>query len=689
MPKGHDSKSFISKPSIATSNLVGEDENVYIFNEEDVIDISDIGNGEHLDEKIADCAKITKIAEESGVNDINREKTIVREINDHIDDNVIDEEASQSLKLQLEESFRRQEIESIAQENLSLKNKLFVYPPEVLPGQDIEVFFNRNFSTLCNEPNVFIKGAFNDWRWKLFTKRLNKTQLPNGDWWSCQLHVPREAYKVDFVFFNGENVYDNNDTKDFSIPVDCGIDALGFEDFLLEEKRKEVERLAKEQAEKEEQEKKKRKMEAEKTARDEDKSLAREEVKREREAIHNLTKNAVKCIDNLWYTEPSEFQWKDWVKLYYNRKSGPLAQLQEVWLHGGYNNWQHNLSYVQRLGQIDSKDGDWWCANVVVPDQAVVLDWVFADGPPGNASVYDNNNGKDFHAIVAKVIPDEQTWIWEEQRIYANLREKRRLREEAKGAKKVTVNYAYTVNLSHLEYGFLLYEFDLLEKTAIIKAETKKKTLERFLLSQKNIVFTQPLHVQAGGTVTVFYNPCNTNLNGKPEIWFQYSFNRWTHRSGLLPPQKMVSAKNGTYVKAFGESLIVVKVPLDAYMIDFVFSDKEEGGIFDNNDGMDYHMPVLGGTVKETPMHIVHIAVEMAPIAKVGGLGDVVTSLSRAVQDLNHNVDIILPKYDCLNLSNVKDFRFHKHYFWGRNEIKVWNGKVEGLSVYFLEPQNE
>ncbi|KAK4398942.1 Soluble starch synthase 3, chloroplastic/amyloplastic [Sesamum angolense] len=72
----------------------------------------------------------------------------------------------------------------------------------------------------------------------------------------------------------------------------------------------------------------------------------------------------------------------------------------------------------------------------------------------------------------------------------------------------------------------------------------------------------------------------------------------------------------------------------------------------------------------------------------VGGLGDVVTSLSRAVQDMNHNVDIILPKYDCLNLSNVKDIQFHKSYSWGGTEIKVWSGKVEGLSVYFLEPQN-
>ena len=60
-----------------------------------------------------------------------------------------------------------------------------------------------------------------------------------------------------------------------------------------------------------------------------------------------------------------------------------------------------------------------------------------------------------------------------------------------------------------------------------------------------------------------------------------------------------------------------VKVPLDAYMMDFVFSELEDGGIFDNKNGMDYHIPVTGGIIKEPPLHIVHIAVEMAPIAKV------------------------------------------------------------------------
>lgn len=36
----------------------------------------------------------------------------------------------------------------------------------------------------------------------------------------------------------------------------------------------------------------------------------------------------------------------------------------------------------------------------------------------------------------------------------------------------------------------------------------------------------------------------------------------------------------------------------------------------------------------------------------------------------------------------VKDFQFRQSFAWGGTEIKMWFGKVEGLSVYFLEPQN-
>lgn len=100
-------------------------------------------------------------------------------------------------------------------------------------------------------------------------------------------------------------------------------------------------------------------------------------------------------------------------------------------------------------------------------------------------------------------------------------------------------------------YCFMISHFQA-EKAARMKAETKERTMKSFLLSQKHIVYTEPLDVQAGSSVTVYYNPANTVLNGKPEIWFRCSFNRWTHRLGPLPPQKMLPAENGTHVKATG-----------------------------------------------------------------------------------------------------------------------------------------
>ncbi|KAL6573848.1 Soluble starch synthase 3, chloroplastic/amyloplastic [Orobanche hederae] len=559
------------------------------------------------------------------------------------------------LKLEREEILRKEALDKLAEENFKKGNKLFYYPDPVNPDQDVEIYLNRSFSTLKNEPDVMIMGAYNDWKWRSFTSKLSKSHL-NGDWWSCQVHVPKEAYKMDFVFYNGKDVYDNNDKQDFCISVEGGMDVFGFENFLLEEKRREQEEFARQEAERESQAEEQRRVEAERVAREADRSQARVEATKRKGMVQELMKKAGTSVADVWYIEPSEFEGNDMVKLYYNRMSRPLSKAKEIWIHGGHNSWKDGLSIVSKLIKAEKKIGDWWYADVVVPDRALVLDCVFADGPPQQALVYDNNQRQDFHAIVSISVSEELYWVEEEQQIYQRLQAERRLREEAIRAKA--------------------------EKAARLKAETKERTLKTFLLSQKHVVYTDPLDVQAGSTVTLFYNPTNTVLNGKSEIWLRCSFNRWTHHRGPLPPQKMIPTDNGCHLKA------TVKVPLDAYMMDFVFSERENGGIFDNKNGTDYHIPVFGGVLKEPPMHIVHIAVEMAPIAKVGGLGDVVTSLSRAVQDMNHNVDIILPKYDCLKFSNVMDFQFRKSYSWNGTEIKVWFGKVEGLSVYFLEPQN-
>ncbi|KAL6332130.1 hypothetical protein AAG906_001844 [Vitis piasezkii] len=654
------------KKTLEMKVVAGEKQTVEITQGKKVEGGDDNGKAAGADENVIESQKIKPTAKsdtghaKDGISleekNLGIIKSSANEGNESITiDGVRAEDVSLDLKLEMEANLHKQVLEELAEENFSRGNKMFYYPQVVKPDQDIEVFLNRSLSTLSNEPDVMIMGAFNDWRWKSFTIQLNKTHL-QGDWWSCQVHIPKEAYKMDFVFFNGTNVYDNNNQNDFCIPVNGGMDALAFEDILLEEKHRELEKLAKEQAERERQAEEQRRIEAEKAAREADRAQARAETERRREMLQHSMKKAAVSVDNVWCIEPHEFKGDDLVRLYYNRSSGPLAHANDIWIHGGHNNWKDGLSIVGNLIKDEKKEGDWWYVEVVVPERALVLDWVFADGPPQRASLYDNNHREDFHAIVPQSISEELYWVEEEYQLYKKLQEERWLREEAIRAKA--------------------------ERTARMKAEAKERTLKMFLLSQKHIVYTEPLDVQAGSTVSVLYNPANTVLNGKSEVWFRCSFNRWTHRNGPLPPQKMLPVDNGSHLKA------TVKVPLDAYMMDFVFSEREDGGIFDNRNGMDYHIPVFGSVVKEPPMHIVHIAVEMAPIAKVGGLGDVVTSLSRAVQELNHHVDIILPKYDCLNLSNVKDFQYKRCYFWGGTEIKVWFGKVEGLSVYFLEPQN-
>nr|XP_043619581.1 probable starch synthase 4, chloroplastic/amyloplastic isoform X2 [Erigeron canadensis] len=90
-------------------------------------------------------------------------------------------------------------------------------------------------------------------------------------------------------------------------------------------------------------------------------------------------------------------------------------------------------------------------------------------------------------------------------------------------------------------------------------------------------------------------------------------------------------------------------------------------------------------------LHVIHIAAEMAPVAKVGGLGDVLSALSKALQKKGHLVEIILPKYDCMQYESIQDLRVLdivvESYFDGQLfKNKIWVGTVEGLPVYFIEP---
>lgn len=90
---------------------------------------------------------------------------------------------------------------------------------------------------------------------------------------------------------------------------------------------------------------------------------------------------------------------------------------------------------------------------------------------------------------------------------------------------------------------------------------------------------------------------------------------------------------------------------------------------------------------------------------KVGGLGDVVTGLARACIARGHEVEIILPYYQCIpndaveNLRHWMDFDCPKARFWdghwqeGSLKTSGWKGKIAGVIAanfaHLIPPVNQ
>ena len=93
-------------------------------------------------------------------------------------------------------------------------------------------------------------------------------------------------------------------------------------------------------------------------------------------------------------------------------------------------------------------------------------------------------------------------------------------------------------------------------------------------------------------------------------------------------------------------------------------------------------------------MYITMIASECAPVAKVGGLGDVVFGLSRELEIRGNAVEIILPKYDCMRYDHIWGLQvtyenLQVPWFNGFISCSVWFGFVHGRKCFFIEPHSE
>ncbi len=93
-------------------------------------------------------------------------------------------------------------------------------------------------------------------------------------------------------------------------------------------------------------------------------------------------------------------------------------------------------------------------------------------------------------------------------------------------------------------------------------------------------------------------------------------------------------------------------------------------------------------------MYIIQIASECAPVAKVGGLGDVVFGLARELEIRGNSVEIILPKYDCLRYDQIYGLQVAYQDLWvpwygGAIHCTVFFGFVHGRKCFFIEPHHE
>jgi starch synthase len=92
-------------------------------------------------------------------------------------------------------------------------------------------------------------------------------------------------------------------------------------------------------------------------------------------------------------------------------------------------------------------------------------------------------------------------------------------------------------------------------------------------------------------------------------------------------------------------------------------------------------------------MYVVMVAPECAPAAKAGGLGDVVSGLSRELELRGNAVEIILPKYASLRYSDIWDLRASYHDLpvpWDGGAVRctVWFGYAHGRKCFFIEPHS-
>ena len=516
--------------------------------------------------------------------------------------------------------------------------QLYFFEPALTAGRASTLYFNRAVSdVLCTRPTIVVQFGFNHWQWENGEVTALPTSVPKYegvDWWTASVEIPVEAYEMNMVFHDSDGAYENNCGMDFVATVEGGMSVEAFASIMREKRAaveaarreavakeiaarqaiagEEVARMAEDAASLEAEGKGRRAAEVLAS----DRRIAEEAISSERWQAEHASRELPVAAKGRYFSKPAKPAANSVVTVLYNAEDSPLDGAGKVFIVLGRNGWQGALKETLQMRPATKTDtrnkpvGQWWKVAVEIPEGVWQLDFVATTQEGQGDGYFDNNSMQDYHIRVEHNMSDTD---WE-ARIAAKAKEVTAAREMAEAKETIRA-----------------------EERKARRSVQRAKALEAVRRSQAHIWYSEPAEPRVGDTVKIYYNPSNTLLKGCETVYMRGSWNRWKH-SALWGPVTMEPADtDGGHM--IGEML----VPADAWCMDFVFSDSPaEHANYDNKNGLDYHLPIAASGEKEPPMHIMHVAVEMAPIAKVGGLGDVVTSISRAIRELGHQVRFVV-----------------------------------------------
>ena len=92
-------------------------------------------------------------------------------------------------------------------------------------------------------------------------------------------------------------------------------------------------------------------------------------------------------------------------------------------------------------------------------------------------------------------------------------------------------------------------------------------------------------------------------------------------------------------------------------------------------------------------MKVLLAASEVAPVIKIGGLGDVIGALPKALEKISVNVDVIVPFFPSAKIEGLqlyKSFDLHVPFANKNNVVEVFKTKLpdSNVDLYLLKIDN-